>query len=213
MQSKFFIVNIKLELLAWVTGVIDGPLAVLVSHCVYVAIVILPIYNHLSVWHDLGTIKCVTLHLSGLNPFINVFPATSADLHGIVARRDFALLNLMSVDPDSILNFPEVGILTISSFYTNRNSQSDLFFLYNIKWLVICSLNVEINRIISFEVHILRVRISLAIDYFIKCKSAHKPIWHAFPGTLLAANKEDIDMNLACVYLALRILHAISWEF
>lgn len=63
------------------------------------------------------------------------------------------ILNLVSVDPDTVLDFPEIGILPIASVYADRNSQVDKLPLFNIERLTIRSFNIKVHSVVSFKMH------------------------------------------------------------
>jgi hypothetical protein len=63
------------------------------------------------------------------------------------------ILNLVSVDPDTVLDFPEIRILPIACIYADRDSQVDELPLFNIERLTIRSFYIKVHSVVSFKVH------------------------------------------------------------
>ena len=64
-----------------------------------------------------------------------------------------SILNLVSVDPDTVLDFPEISVFPIAFIYADRNSQVDELSRFNIERLTIRIFNIKVHSIVSFKVH------------------------------------------------------------
>ena len=125
----------------------------MVCDCVDVAIVVFAIDHDLGIGQGLRAIHGFSLNLRCPDALVNIFPSWSPHLSSIVPRGYLGILNLVSVDPDAVLDFPEIGVLPIASVYADRNSQVDELPLFNIERLTIRSFNIKVHRVVSFKVH------------------------------------------------------------
>lgn len=125
----------------------------MVCYCVGVAIVVFAIDHDLGIGQGLRAIHGSSLNLSSPDALVNVFPSWSPHLGSVVPRGNMGILNLVSVDPDTVLDFPEISILPIACIYADRDSQVDELLLFNIKRLTIRSFYIKVHSVVSFKVH------------------------------------------------------------
>jgi hypothetical protein len=86
----------------------------MVCNCADIAIVVFPIDHDLGIRDGLCSIEGSCFNLSCPDAFVNVFPPWSPHLSSVEPRGYMSILNSVNVYPDTILDFPEIGILPIA---------------------------------------------------------------------------------------------------